>query len=84
MVEKEIEIESPDECSVNFRHVVSSKCWKWSPEWRTKSDHLRIFITNLNTICDLFTIVYTDKSKLMASILEVQGKWSIFSIRFNI
>lgn len=57
MVEKEIEIESPDECGVNFRHVVSSKCWKWPPEWRAKSDHLRIFITNLNTICDLFTIV---------------------------
>lgn len=78
MVEKEIEIESPDECSVNSRHVVSSKCWKWPSEWRAKSDHLRIFITNLNTICDLFTIVWTDKSKLMALIFEVLEKRSSF------
>lgn len=74
MVEKEIEIESPDE----FQARVSSKCWKWPSEWRAKSDHLRIFITNLNTICDLFTIVWTDKSELMASILEVLENRSSF------
>lgn len=74
MVEKEIEIESPDE----FQARGFVEVWKWPSEWRAKSDHLRIFITNLNTICDLFTIVWTDKSELMASILEVLENRSSF------
>lgn len=74
MVEKEIEIESPDEFQARgFVEVLEMAVWVASEKWS-----LRIFITNLNTICDLFTIVWTDKSELMASILEVLENRSSF------